>query len=133
MRSEKLAHPRSDQAPRNSASNTPLRNARSACAFVAASVTILRPYARTGSATCDATLNTVVAMTVHGWSRTTTLTMVAKPRTRLGIGEPLRLEVEHARVAPSEREEFVVAALFDDRAMLQDHDVIGAAHGREPM
>src|SRR4051812_33671373 len=49
------------------------------------------------------------------------------------IREARRLQVEHRPIATAERDELVVAAQFDDLALLDDADAIGQAHGREPV
>ena len=41
------------------------------------------------------------------------------------------LQFEHLRVAARERHQLVVTSLLRDAAVLQDHDAIGHAHGRE--
>src|SRR5882757_4899160 len=52
---------------------------------------------------------------------------------RSTVREPLRLQVEHRAVAAAAGHELIVAAEFDDRAMLDDADAVGLPYGREPV
>ena len=45
-----------------------------------------------------------------------------------GLGEALRLQIEHRPVAPAERHQFVVRAELDDAAVFEHADAIGLAN-----
>src|SRR5262249_57532044 len=55
---------------------------------------------------------------------------------RLGVGgggDELRVTRRQRRVAAARQHEVVVPALLDDSAVVENDDLVGVAHGREPV